>query len=249
MFALVPIKLCVYDIIIVVLKGGSYLVRILIVEDEKRLAETLADIVTENKDIADMTFDGESGLDNALTGLYDAVILDVMLPKINGFEIVRRMRKQNVRTPVLMLTAKAELSDRVTGLDAGADYYLTKPFESAELLACLRAILRRGDTIKTEEYTVGNLTVDVAAGALRCEERVVRLWAKELELVRLLVANRNILLSKENIFLKVWGYDSEADDSIVEVYLSFLRKKLDHIGANVKISVVRRLGYHLEVVE
>lgn len=223
--------------------------RILIVEDEKRLAETLADIITENHDIADVANDGERGLNSALTGIYDAIILDVMLPKINGFDIVRSLREHKIATPVLMLTAKTELADRVKGLDYGADYYLTKPFETAELLACLRAILRRGENLKTEELTFGDIGVNAAAGELSCGNRSVRLGAKELELLRLLIANKNILLSKENIFLKVWGYDSETDDSIVEVYISFLRKKLEHVGSNVKISVVRRMGYRLEVLK
>lgn len=223
--------------------------RILIIEDEKRLAETLADIITENKYTADICNDGSSGLDSALTGLYDAIILDVMLPGMNGLEIIRAMRENSVKTPVLMLTAKAELTDRVKGLDFGADYYLTKPFETAELLACLRAIMRRGEAIKPEQPAFGDIIVDVAASELICGGRSVKLNARELELMRLLITNRGMLLSKENLFLKICGYDSEADDSIVEVYLSFLRKKLEHIGSNVKISVVRRLGYKLEVPE
>jgi len=224
-------------------------VRILIVEDEKRLAETLADIITENKDIADIAFDGETGLDNALTGIYDAIILDVMLPNMNGFEIVSELRQKNIKTPVLMLTAKTELADRVKGLDYGADYYLTKPFETAELLACLRALLRRGDEIRLEQPEFGDIRLDVAASQLICGQRSVKLNVRELELLRLLIANKGILLSKENIFLKICGYDSEADDSIVEVYLSFLRKKLEHVGSKVKITVVRRVGYKLEVGE
>lgn len=223
--------------------------RILIVEDEKRLAETLADIIMENNDIADVANDGESGLDNALTGIYDAIILDVMLPKMNGFDIVRRLRENGLKTPILMLTAKTELSDRVKGLDYGADYYLTKPFETAELLACLRAILRRGENLKTEKLSFGNITFDAAASELSCGGRSIRLGARELGLLHLLIDNKGILLSKESIYLKIWGYDSEADDSIVEVYLSFLRKKLEHVGSNVKISVVRRIGYRLEVME
>ncbi|NCB41420.1 MAG: response regulator transcription factor [Clostridia bacterium] len=223
--------------------------RILIVEDEKRLAETLVDILTENKDVADIALDGDSGLDSALTGIYDAIILDVMLPKRNGFDVVSELRRGNVKTPVLMLTAKAELEDRVKGLDYGADYYLTKPFEIDELLACLRAILRRGDELKVEQLAFGDIFVDVTASELICANQSVKLNARELELLRLLIANKGILLSKEKIFLKVCGYDSEADDSIVEVYLSFLRKKLEHVGSMVKISVVRRVGYKLEVLE
>ena len=220
--------------------------RILIVEDEKRLAETLADIVTQNKDIADIRHDGISGLNNALSGIYDAVILDVMLPGMNGFDVVGEMRKSGNTTPVLMLTAKTELDDRINGLNMGADYYLTKPFETPELLACLRVITRRGNDIKPDEPTFGDVSVDLATSELVCNNLSVRLGAKELELIRLLIANKGILISKENIYLKIWGYDGEAEDSIVEVYISFLRRKLEHIGSKVKISVVRRVGYRLE---
>ena len=223
--------------------------RILIVEDEKRLAETLADIITQNKDIADICHEGRSGLDNALSGIYDAVILDVMLPGMNGFEIVREMRKSGDTTPVLMLTAKTGLGDRIDGLDSGADYYLTKPFETPELLACLRAIMRRGSELRSEDMTYEDLSLNLAVSELICNHRAVRLSAKELELIRLLMANKGLLLPKETIYLKIWGYDSETEDSIVEVYISFLRKKLEHIGSKVKISVVRRVGYRLEVTE
>ena len=221
--------------------------RILIVEDEKRLAETLADIITQNKDIADICHDGKNGLNNALSGIYDAIILDVMLPELNGFDVVREMRKNGNTTPVLMLTAKTELDDRLSGLNNGADYYLTKPFETPELLACLRAITRRGNDIKPEEPTFEDVSVNLATSELVCKNLSVRLGSKELELIRLLIANKGILLSKESIYLKIWGYDGAAEDSIVEVYISFLRKKLEHIGSMVKISVVRRVGYRLEV--
>lgn len=220
--------------------------RILIIEDEERLAETLADIITRNRDMADVCHDGRSGLDHALSGIYDAVILDVMLPGMDGFEVVRRLRAEGNSTPVLMLTAKTALGDRLHGLDGGADYYLTKPFETPELLACLRAITRRGGELRPEELAFEDIVVHPATSELACGRRAVRLGAKELELMRLLVLNKGILLSKETIYLKIWGYDSEAEDSIVEVYLSFLRRKLEHIGSGVKISVVRRVGYRLE---
>ncbi|NLT57601.1 MAG: response regulator transcription factor [Clostridiales bacterium] len=223
--------------------------RILIVEDERRLAETLADILTQNRDLADLCYDGRRGLDNALSGIYDAVILDVMLPGMDGFEVLRRLRESGNATPVLMLTARSALGDKISGLDTGADYYLTKPFETAELLACLRAITRRGGELRPEELEFGDVTVRLATSELVCRRRSVRLGAKELELIRLLIANRGILLSKESIYLKIWGYDSETEDRIVEVYISFLRKKLEHIGSQVKISVVRRIGYRLEAPE
>lgn len=223
--------------------------RILIVEDERRLAETLVDIVTQNRDIADVCYDGNSGLDSALSGIYDAVVLDVMLPGMNGFEVVRQMRINGNTTPVLMLTAKATVDDKITGLDCGADYYLTKPFETGEMLACLRAIMRRGSDLKSQEMVYEDITLDLATSEMVCNKRTVRLSAKELELIRLLMANQGVLLSKETIYLKIWGYDSEVEDSIVEVYISFLRKKLEHIGSNVRIFVVRRLGYRLGVAE
>ena len=220
--------------------------RILIVEDEKRLAETLADIVTQSKDIADICHDGKSGLHNALSGIYDAIILDVMLPGMNGVDVARELRKAGKTTPVLMLTAKTELGDRLNGLDSGADYYLTKPFETPELLACLRVITRRGSDMKPDEPVFEGISVNLSTSELVCKNRSVRLSSKELELIRLLIANRGILLSKENIYLKIWGYEGEAEDSIVEVYISFLRRKLEHVGSKVKISVVRRVGYRLE---
>ena len=223
--------------------------RILIVEDEKRLAETLADLVTQNKDIADICRDGQSGLDHALSGIYDAVILDVMLPGLNGFDIVHKMRENGDSTPVLMLTAKTELDDRINGLDNGADYYLTKPFEIPELMACLRAITRRGGELISRDIVYEDISVATAISELICGNRSVRLGAKELELIRLLIANKGILLSKENIYLKIWGYNGEADENIVEVYLSFLRKKLEFVGSKVKITVVRRVGYRLELNE
>ena len=223
--------------------------RILIIEDERRLAQTLADIITGSKDIADICHEGKSGLDSALSGIYDAVIMDVMLPGIGGFEIVRKMRENGSTTPVLMLTAKTELEDRITGLDNGADYYLTKPFQKTELLACIRAITRRGNSIMPEEIIFEDISVNLAVSELVCKNRTVHLGAKELELIRLLIVNKNILLSKESIYLKIWGYDSNTEDNIVEVYISFLRKKLEHIGSKVKIAVVRKIGYRLEAAE
>lgn len=220
--------------------------RILIVEDEKRLADTLADIITESKATAEISNDGESGLDNALSGIYDAIILDVMLPKINGFEIVRQLRANHVNTPVLMLTAKTDLQDRVSGLDLGADYYLTKPFETEELLACLRAILRRQGEILSETLVFGDIKLTPSLCELCCEDKSVKLSAKELEMMRLFILNKGNILSKETLLLKVWGYDSEAEDNNVEVYISFLRKKLAHLKSRVGISVVRRVGYYLE---
>ena len=221
--------------------------RLLVVEDEQRLADTLADILQNQKYLVDVCYDGESGLDNAMSGIYDAIIMDVMMPKMNGFDVVRSMRRQGNATPVLMQTARTETMDKVTGLDCGADYYLTKPFEIEELLACIRALLRRQGEVVSEELRFGSVVLNLNTCTLQCEQRSVRLSAKEFELMRILMSNRENIVPKETLLLKVWGYESDAEDNLVEVYISFLRKKLDFIKADVRIDVVRRVGYHLEV--
>lgn len=221
--------------------------RILIIEDEKRLANTLADIISGSNDIADISYDGETGLDNAFSGIYDAIVLDVMLPKMDGFEILRRLRQSKINTPVLMLTARADLEDRVTGLNLGADYYLTKPFAIEEFSACLRTILRRRSEIIPEVLQCGDLSLNPATSELRSGVQSVRLSFKELAIMRLLIINRENILSKESLLLKVWGYDSDADDNNVEAYISFLRKKMLFLESKVTISVIRRVGYYLEV--
>lgn len=220
--------------------------RILIIEDEVRLAGTLADLITESGDSVDLSYDGESGLDNALSGIYDGIVLDVMLPKMDGFEVLTRLRRENIQTPVLMLTAKAELEDRVRGLNLGADYYLAKPFENAEFIACLKALLRRQSEIVPESLHYADLTLTPSIRELRRGDQALSLNAKELEIMRLLMLNQNSILSKETLLLKVWGYQSDAEDNNVEAYISFLRKKLALLKSSVSLIVVRRLGYHLE---
>ncbi len=221
--------------------------RILIVEDEKRLAETLADIMSEEKYASDISPDGETGFDNAMSGIYDAVILDVMLPGMNGFEIVRKMRLAGNKTPVLMLTAKGETADKVTGLDSGADYYLTKPFEIDELLACLRAITRKQNEAALSQLAYEDLALDLSTCVLRCGVRSVQLGYKEFEIMRMLLINKKAIIPKETFMLKIWGFDSSVSDNNVEVYISFLRKKLAYIKSRVTITIVRKIGYHLEV--
>ena len=221
--------------------------RLLVVEDEHRLADTLADILQSQKYLVDVCYNGESGLDNAMSGIYDAIVMDVMMPKMNGFEVVRSMRKQGNATPVLLLTARTETMDKVTGLDCGADYYLTKPFEIDELLACLRALLRRQGEVVSEELRFGSVVLNLNTCTIQCEQRSTRLSAKEFELMRILMTNKEKIVPKETLLLKVWGYESDAEDNLVEVYISFLRKKLEFIKADIRIDVVRRVGYHLEV--
>ncbi len=220
--------------------------RILIVEDEPRLARTIADLLREHRCTADIAPDGLSGLDDALSGIYDAMILDVMLPGMDGFEVVRRLRRQGVCTPVLMLTARTEVGDRVCGLDSGADYYLTKPFSNEELLACLRALTRRQGGQAENVLSFGDLRLELASCLLVCGTRSVRLSRKEFEILGMLMAQPGRVVSKEQLLLKVWGYESDAEDNNVEVYISFLRKKLQHVGSRVTIRTLRMLGYQLE---
>ena len=224
--------------------------RILIVEDEVRLASTLKDLLEMNSYTADVCHDGETGLDNALTGIYDVMILDVMLPRLDGFTVLRRLRAAGNATPVLMLTARSEVADRVEGLDCGADYYLTKPFEPRELLACIRALARRTpDLQKSDSLEFGDLTLNKSAFTLVCGSRSVRLSRKEFDLAELLMRNRGQILTKETLLLKIWGYESDAEDNNVEVYISFLRKKLEHLHSRVKIRTIRMVGYMLEEAE
>ena len=221
--------------------------RLLIVEDEVRLADTLRQLLNRQGYTADVYYDGVSGLDNATTGIYDLMVLDVMLPGMNGFQVVKKLREAGVTTPVLMLTAKSDVSDRIHGLDCGADYYLTKPFEPEELLACVRTLLRRsgGQLQESETLTWGDLSLERATFSLSCAERAVRLSRREYDLMELLMRNGNQVVTKEQILVKVWGYDSQAEDNNVEVYISFLRRKLTHLHSAVKIKTLRMLGYCL----
>ena len=221
--------------------------RVLIVEDEVRLASSLQDLLELNGYASDIAHDGEAGLDNALTGIYDVILLDVMLPKLDGFFLLRRLRGEGIATPVLMLTARSEVSDRVEGLDCGADYYLTKPFEPQELLACIRALTRRQPELRDPEaVTCGDLTLDKRLFTLSCGERSVRLSRKEYDLMELLMRNQGLIVTKESLLVKVWGYESDAEDNNVEVYISFLRRKLEHLRSTVKIRTIRMVGYCLE---
>ena len=222
--------------------------RVLVVEDEVRLADTLRDLLEMNGYTADVCHDGESGLDNALTAIYDVILLDVMLPKLDGFTVLRRLRGEGNSTPVLMLTARSELSDRVEGLDCGADYYLTKPFEPKELLACIRALTRRQPEMRSlDALEYGDLRLETDSFSLSCGGRSVRLSRKEFDMMELLMRNRGMVITKETLLLKIWGYESEAEDNNVEVYVSFLRKKLDYLRSKVKIRTIRMVGYCLEI--
>lgn len=223
--------------------------RILIVEDEVRLADTLRRLLHRSGYSTDVCYDGAAGLDNALSGIYDLLVLDVMLPKMDGLTLLRTLRSQGNTVPVLMLTAKSELQDRVAGLDSGADYYLTKPFEPEELLACVRSLLRRGEGVSADALRWEDLSLEQGTFSLVCGERSVRLSRKEYALMALLLQNGQQVVSKEQLLLKVWGYDSEAEENSVEVYISFLRRKLSHLHSRVRITTRRMVGYCLEVGE
>ncbi|MCI7137960.1 MAG: response regulator transcription factor [Oscillospiraceae bacterium] len=222
--------------------------KILIIEDEKLLADSLKALLEKKGFDVECVYDGESGAEYAETGVYDLLILDVMMPKMDGFEVARSVRAKRCGTPILMLTARSGLEDRIRGLNAGADYYLTKPFDTRELLACVNALLRRQGG-QVDELSLGNTALDLSSCTLICGENSVRLSAKEFDIMRFLLQSKDAVLSKEVILAKVWGYDSNAVENHVEVYVGFLRKKLAAIGSNVRIEAVRRLGYRLEVDE
>ncbi|OUN08279.1 DNA-binding response regulator [Flavonifractor sp. An92] len=220
--------------------------RILIVEDEIRLSETLGQIMEEQHYQADVVNDGADGLDYALSGQYDLVLLDVMLPKLDGYEVARRLRAAHISTPILMLTARDDTGDKITGLDCGADDYMTKPFDSGELLARVRALTRRQGEVLSQSLVVSDLTLSLSTRCLSCAGKSVRLGFKEFDVLRLLMSAPKAVIPKEDIISKVWGIESDAEDNNVEVYISFLRKKLHFLGTRVSIGTVRKVGYHLE---
>ena len=222
--------------------------RVLLIEDEKALSAAVKKVLQSKQMAVDAVYTGPDGLDAALTGIYDAVILDVMLPGMDGFAVLRELRKEGCRVPVMMLTARSGLEDRIRGLEAGADYYLPKPFEMAELLACLRAITRRTEAEFVQELSFGDVVLLQGQALLRCSAtgQEVRLGAKEFQLMELLLRNPRQILPKDVLTERVWGYDSEAEYNNLEVYISFVRKKLTFIGSRLKIRVSRGMGYSLE---
>ena len=220
--------------------------KILIVEDEKMLADSLKELLQRKGFQVEAVYDGEAGREYALLGIYDLLILDVMMPKLDGFQVASQVRAQRCSTPILMLTARSSLEDRIRGLNAGADYYLTEPFDTRELLACINALLRRQGN-QVDELTYGNTALDLSSGTLICGGQSVRLSSREFDVMRFLFQSGQRNLTKEVILARVWGYESEAVENHVEVYIGFLRKKLAAIGSNIKIVSIRRMGYHLEV--
>ena len=219
--------------------------KILIIEDEQVLADSLKLMLDSKGFETDAVYDGETGEQYAMLNVYDLIILDIMLPKQDGFQTAKHIREKRNSTPILMLTARSDVDDRVQGLNAGADYYLTKPFDARELLACVNALLRRQGT-QVNELVFGNTRLDLESATLACGDNSIRLSAREFDVMRILLTNGSNHISKESLLTKVWGYESNAVENHVEAYVSFLRKKLTSIGSNVRIEAVRRLGYHLE---
>ena len=220
--------------------------KVLIIEDEKLLANSLKTLLESKGFTVEAVYDGETGAEYAMLGVYDLLILDIMIPRMNGLQLARALRAKRCTTPILMLTAKSTLENRIEGLNAGADYYLTKPFDTRELLACINALLRRQGS-HVDELSFGNTVLDLSCTTLVCGEKSVRLSSREFDVMRILLQSGANNLSKESILSRVWGFDSNAVENHVEVYVGFLRKKLASIGSDVRIVSVRKLGYHLEV--
>ena len=226
--------------------------RILIVEDEKKLADIIASRLKKEKYVVDISCDGEEGLDNSLSNIYDLIILDVMLPKINGFEILNEIRKKDIKSKVIMLTAKTLIEDKLNGFDKGANDYITKPFHIEELVARVNVQLRNVDNIKIIEYIeVGDLKLNVKKANLLCTrtEEIINIVGKEFLLLEQFMQNPEQIISKEKLYEKVWGFENDAESNNLEAYLSFIRKKIKIIGSTVQIKAIRGLGYKLEVNE
>lgn len=209
------------------------------------MAQALCELLGQERYDADHCGNGEEALSMIETGAYDIVILDVMLPGKNGYEIVKELRKKGSRIPVLMLTAKTELDDKVLGLDCGADDYLTKPFMAEELLARLRALHRRAVSLPDGKLAFGDIALDPASSMLLCGENRVRLGEKEFHILEYLISNRGRILTREQLAVKIWGYESRAEYNNVEVYMSFVRKKLSFVKSRTEIKAVRGIGYEL----
>lgn len=222
--------------------------RILIVEDELHLAEALTQILKKHHYSVDAVHDGRTGLDYALSGIYDLLLLDIMIPEMDGVSVLKTLRKKGISTPIILLTAKGEIPDMVSGLDQGADDYIAKPFSSEILLARIRAVLRRkGEVMPDDALMFGDIELNTSTLKLTVSGKEIKLNLKESELLELLILRKQAVTSKEQIIEKLWGFDSEAEHNNVEVYISFLRKKLNFLKSTVRISTIRNVGYVLEV--
>ena len=221
--------------------------KLLLVEDEKQLSEALQQILIKNKYSVDAVYNGDEGLDYALTDVYDVIILDIMLPKLNGIEILKMIRKRKISTPVILLTAKGSVEDRILGLDSGADDYLPKPFSPDELLARLRALTRRnGDFINENILEFSDIRLNLSTYDMEVNDNSITLTQKEFEILKYFMQRPKLVVSKDDLITKLWGFDSDVEHNNIEVYISFLRKKLAYVESDVKITTIRRVGYRLE---
>ena len=221
--------------------------KLLLVEDEKQLSEALQQILIKNKYSVDAVYSGDEGLDYALSDVYDVIILDIMLPKLNGIEILKMIRKRKISTPVILLTAKGSVEDRILGLDSGADDYLPKPFSPDELLARLRALTRRnGDFINENILEFSDIKLNLSTYDMEVNDNSITLTQKEFEILKYFMQRPKLVVSKDDLITKLWGFDSDVEHNNIEVYISFLRKKLAYVESNVKITTIRRVGYRLE---
>lgn len=222
--------------------------KVLIIEDEYSLADAIAETLKKENFAVKVETDGQMGEDEAIANVYDIILLDVMLPGKDGFEVLKALRREKISTPIIMLTAKSEIYDKLNGLENGADDYITKPFHMKELVARIKVILKRNSNLEsTSLMNFEDLNLDVKSGKMKSGENEITINGKELELLETLLLNKNQIVSREILANKIWGYDSEAEYNNVEVYVSFLRKKLKIIESNVKIKAVRGIGYKLEV--
>lgn len=220
---------------------------ILIIEDEYSLADAIAEILKKEKFNINIQTNGEAGENEALTGNYNLILLDVMLPQKNGFEILESLRKEKIKTPIIMLTAKSEMSDKLNGLENGADDYITKPFSTRELIARIKIILKRTNNIEdTSILKFGDLTLDIKNAKLKCKDNEIQISGKELDLLEQLLLNKDQVSIRENLVQRIWGYESDVEYNNVEVYITFLRRKLNLLQSKVKIKAVRGIGYKME---
>lgn len=224
--------------------------RILMIEDEKHMAEAVGHILKKNNYSVDLIFDGESGFYSALNDIYDVIILDIMLPKMDGITVLKKLRQENIKTPVIMLTAKGDVNDKVLGLDSGADDYLPKPFQTDELLARLRALTRRNKDLTINGILkYEDIELDINTLTLFCKKQSFKLTLKESQTLELLMKKAERIVHKDVIIEKIWGYNEDVEDNTVEVYISFLRKKLNNLGSKVEIKTMRGAGYVLKTLK
>lgn len=223
--------------------------KLLYAEDERALSEAVCDILTYHRYVVDAVYDGADAYDYAITGDYDVIILDIMLPKRNGTEVLSELRKNGCKTPILLLTAKSQTEDRIQGLDAGADDYLTKPFDMGELLARVRALLRRRNEFHPETLKFGDLVLDQGSATLYCKGSEFTLPKQEYRLAEQLLLNHSIYLSSEELLVKAWGYNTETDTNSVWLYISYLRKRLSSMNSEVGIVSKRNVGYRMEIIK